>query len=535
MAAHRGGRVVEGVSRYGPHSRGTRFGETAVGSWRCQATVNLEAQLREYSVYVGSLSAPVELEEILHEPTGSEPMRPIRLGEPRRRPPRWLYGVAAGVATVLLIGAFGVTILLLGNESEVIDTPPTVVTTLPETPSTTASPPTTTAPPVPPAAPTVAFAAEGWQRHDVSSDAFGNERFFHITEIVEWNGRLYAVGTTADKRRQPVTWASDDGVEWTRTFVGSREDNIMAVIPGGPGLVAVGHRSVAPTPVWVSEDGVTWVESRLDIPNMRDITVVDDRLLAVASLGHEPISEERQFNDPPLYSSDDGATWTGIPRMNFEPPQIGRMFELNAVVSGAGGLVAYGEISVGDGPEPGFWTAVDGTTWTWASVPTHLTGGVIFSAPGNALAGGPRGYVAYRQLPERIVDGNEVDGSDIVLFSEDGSQWEVGLELHEDSGMRINSLAATAEGFIATGVDQNRQRGVIWTSPDGVTWTLVSEDQSMFDNVAIDGVWPSASGLIVLGHIGVETSEGNVTVSGCADSPQGPDCPPVTLTWSPSS
>ncbi len=62
-------------------------------------TVNLEAQLRDYSGYVGSLSAPVELEEILHEPTGSEPMRPIRLGEPRRRPPRWVYGAAAAVAT----------------------------------------------------------------------------------------------------------------------------------------------------------------------------------------------------------------------------------------------------------------------------------------------------------------------------------------------------------------------------------------------------------------------------------------------------
>ncbi|MEE8491857.1 MAG: hypothetical protein V3S60_09435, partial [Acidimicrobiia bacterium] len=82
-------------------------------------TVNLEAQLRDYSGYVGSLSAPVELEEILSEPTESEPMRPIRLGEPRRRPPRWLYGVAAAVATVLLIGAFGVSILLLGTDSEV--------------------------------------------------------------------------------------------------------------------------------------------------------------------------------------------------------------------------------------------------------------------------------------------------------------------------------------------------------------------------------------------------------------------------------
>jgi hypothetical protein len=98
--------------------------------------------------------------------------------------------------------------------------------------------------------------------------------------------------------------------------------------------------------------------------------------------------------------------------------------------------------------------------------------------------------------------------------------------------MRINSVAATAEGFIATGVDQNRQRGVIWTSPDGVTWTLVSEDQSMFDNVAIDGVWSTATGLIALSHIGVETVQDGESVSGCAEIPQLPDCPPVILTWS---
>ncbi|MEE9534154.1 MAG: hypothetical protein V3W06_07020 [Acidimicrobiia bacterium] len=497
-------------------------------------TVNLEAQLRDYSGYVGSLSAPVELEEILSEPTGSEPMRPIRLGEPRRRPPRWLYGVAAAVATVLLIGAFGVAILLLGNESEVIDTPPTVVTTLPGTTPTTVGAPTTTAP-LGPTAPTVAFAAEGWQLHDVSPDAFGNEQFLFITEIVEWNGRLHAVGSaSADlaPSERPVIWASDDGVEWTRTFVGSGEDNIMAVIPGGPGLVAVGlHRGVAPTRVWVSEDGVTWVESRLDIPNMKDITVVDDRLFAVASYVSWETADELQL--PPLYSSDDGATWTGIPRTNFEPPQNGKLSELFAVVSGPAGLVAYGDNAVDDTgpsetdtnyrPDAGFWSSADGTTWTWANVPTHLTGGLINNTGGNALAGGPRGYVAYRQLSERIVDGNIVDASDIVLFSEDGSQWEIGLELHEDSGMRINPVAATAEGFIATGVDINRQRGVIWTSPDGVTWTLVSEDQSMFDNVAIDGVWPTATGLIALSHIGVQ----------CAEIPILPDCSPVILTWSP--
>ena len=509
-------------------------------------TVNLEAQLRDYSGYVGSLSAPVELEEILYEPTGSEPMRPIRFGEPRRRPPRWLYGVAAAVATVLLIGAFGVAILLLGNESEVIDTPPTVVTTLPPTTPTTVGSPTTTAPLPPRAAPTVAFAAESWQRHDVSPDAFGNERFLHLNEIVEWNGRLYFVGTTADERRQPVIWASDDGVEWTRTFVGSGEDNMMAVIPGGPGLVAVGgHRYLAPTPVWVSEDGVTWVESRYDIPDMKDITVIDDRLFAVASVWQEPIGIQRQFNDPPLYFSDDGVTWTGIPRTNFAPAQNGKLWELHAVVSGAGGLVAYGEIAVDDtGPsetdtnyraDAGFWSSTDGTTWTWANVPTHLTSGVGGGLQGNGwLAGGPRGYVAYRQLSTRIVDGDVVDASDIVLFSQDGSQWEIGLELHEDSGMRIVSVAATAEGFIATGVDHNRQRGVIWTSPDGAAWTLVSEGQSMFENVAIDGVWPTATGLIALGHIGVEMIQDGATVSGCAESPQLPDCPPVILTWSPS-
>ena len=494
----------------------------------------MAGQVRAYAEFLDS-TLPVLVDETITEPVGPEPLHPLRVKEPRprragqRRPPRWVYAVAAAVATVLLIGAFGVAILLLGNESEVIDTPPTVVTTLPPITPTTASPPTTTAPLPPRAAPTVAFAAEGWQRHDVSPDAFGNEQFLFITEIVEWNGRLHAVGSAAGgvPSERPIIWASEDGVEWTRTFVGSREDFITAVIPGGPGLVAVGYSAT----VWVSGDGVTWVESRLDIPDMRDITVVDDRLFAVASYVSPETADELQL--PPLYFSDDGVTWTGIPRTNFEPPQNGKLSQLYAVVSGPAGLVAYGDNAVDDTgpsetdtnyrPDAGFWSSTDGTTWTWANVPTHLTGGLIAGPGGNALAGGPRGYVAYRQLSERIVDGDVVDASDIVLFSQDGSQWEIGLELHEDSDMRITSVAATAEGFIATGVDHNRQRGVIWTSPDGVTWTLVSEDQSMFDNVAIDGVWPTATGLIALSHIGVQ----------CAEIPQLPDCPPVIFTWSP--
>ena len=68
----------------------------------------------------------------------------------------------------------------------------------------------------------------------------------------------------------------------------------------------------------------------------------------------------------------------------------------------------------------------------------------------------------------------------------------------------MSGVAPGETGFVAAGWEytgdgsENDIDAAVWTSPDGVTWTLVSEDQSMFENVAIDGVWPTATGLIAL-------------------------------------
>ena len=92
--------------------------------------MDLETQLRDYAGYVGSLSAPVELEEIFRERIGHGPVRSIRDRVPKRRWPRWATGLAAAVVVLLLVGGLAWLVRSRGRErAPVISPTPTTTTT----------------------------------------------------------------------------------------------------------------------------------------------------------------------------------------------------------------------------------------------------------------------------------------------------------------------------------------------------------------------------------------------------------------------
>lgn len=472
---------------------------------------DLRDQLESYGAYVHDRQEAVSASEILEDAPQPIVLTPVRT--PRRR---WVGAVAGAAIALAVIGGVG----LLRGEPDQTPGPAGAVTTVPlptEPQGTLAPEPSTT---ITPAAP-VAFSADGWQLHTGPIDVLGSEMVIHISEIVENEGVLIAVGSVADERERPVVWQSVDGVSWTRTFIGSGEDWIFAVARGGPGLVAVGgHRYSGSTPFWISADGSTWEEVRTSLPDMKDVVSFDGRLLAVASYSHEDSSESRQFESPLVFESTDGVNWTGVPRSNFEQPSGGRIFELNAIASNGDVLAAYGEIASGDFRYSGFWTSTDGTNWSLASSPSLCCQLYPYGSASSALAANGEGFIAHRTW------GSGEENTDVLLFSADGSQWEVVLELDETSAMQIRGVTATEEGFIAVGSDHRLERGIIWTSPDGVTWTWTGRD--LLDDISPDGVWPTGDGVIVIGSQGEECSFLN--------DPVGfPDCPPARVIWSSAS
>ena len=93
----------------------------------------------------------------------------------------------------------------------------------------------------------------------------------------------------------------------------------------------------------------------------------------------------------------------------------------------------------------------------------------------EVIAGGP-GLVAIGNL----------DGQGALWMSPDGFTWSV-----FPHGLDINGVAMGGPGFVAVGGSETTGIGchagasgdciaVVWTSPDGVTWTEVPQDPDVF-------------------------------------------------------
>lgn len=104
---------------------------------------------------------------------------------------------------------------------------------------------------------------------------------------------------------------------WTRetqpAFGGPGDQSMQGVVPGGPGLVAVGY-STTPTGTralaWTSADGVAWTRheiqssSACDVCEALNVAAYRGGLIAVGLTG---VADAR---DPALWTSPDGERWT---------------------------------------------------------------------------------------------------------------------------------------------------------------------------------------------------------------------------------
>jgi hypothetical protein len=267
---------------------------------------------------------------------------------------------------------------------------------------------------------------------------------------------------------------------------------MWSVTVGGPGLVAVGREGSggdADAAVWTSPDGIAWSRVPHDEAvfggegdegdsggqEMSGVTVGGPGLVAVG-WGGTGRAEHASYRDAAVWTSPDGITWSRVPQ---DEAVFGgeRNQQMTSVAIGGPGLVAVGREGLRGETNAAVWTSSDGITWSRVPHDEAVFGGEGWQAMTSVTAGGP-GLVA-------VGSDQGFDGA--VWTSPDGVTWS--RVPHDEAvfggegNQEMSGVTAGGPGLVAVGWDMplgGNRDAAVWTSPDGITWSRVSQDEAVF-------------------------------------------------------
>lgn len=166
------------------------------------------------------------------------------------------------------------------------------------------------------------------------------------------------------------------------------------------------------------------------------------------------------------------------------------------------------------------WTSGDGITWSQVLLPSTVegprecfqvvdaaVGGLGLVAVGHGLSL-PTGeyFIEPGETPESPVDGCIPEGIQLgaVWTSPDGKAWTrlPSDPVFEDA--KIFGVASNGDSLVAVGFHQESDNAlvghsVVWTSPDGVTWTRIPQDEELFGNSVMYDVVHGPGGYVAVG------------------------------------
>ena len=405
---------------------------------------------------------------------------------------------------------------------------------------------------------------DDWSRVPHVESVFGaGQTHVQARALVANDDRMVAVGNDGIldgvSENNGAAWWSPDGVTWRHASIerpaGPGGEYITGVASGPDGFVAVGTAGTVGrlygyegpldlhAAVWTSPDGSAWTrvphdpevfgepsaEDRFDLRSIQGVTRGGPGFVAV---GFDTGSESEPYGAA-VWTSADGRSWSRVPRdrevfgSRFEPGGA-EMMRVAADTVGQR-LVAVGvDLHLeGEQTAAAVWFSVDGLSWTRVPHDDAVFGGpASYFQMDDVVAGSP-GFVAvgaeafpegeFRRLP--FTDGVLVTPTGFqdapvrgaVWTSPDGLVWKrvptEQLPGRADENVRLIGVAAGGPGLVAVGWrGQPEDRdAVVWTSPDGETWSLASDlggalrspgGQAMLDVIA------GGPGLVAVGADG---------------------------------
>lgn len=307
----------------------------------------------------------------------------------------------------------------------------------------------------------------------------GSEEFASVHDVIEWDGRLVAVGRAGERRA--AIWLSDDGISWQAATIPDSPPelgvSLQAPFVVGYRLMVIGitYHPAGSGPVgsviWTSPDGLTWTDTAasaqftgnpLHVIGIRGQTIV-------ASEGHEtPIGSAFWV------SNDGGATWQRAP--------------LDRDGWSAGGGLLHDDKFIA----PGTWYE-DYTPETQTAVVWTSSDGLAWER--TALGAGYAARIAELRDGTLLVIGGSASQSEVTALgwtSVDGRQW-VPSEINV--GCCGTEFAVTPSGLVAIEGAEDGSASVIYTSSDGLNWSV----HGPFAGEMRDVTWTQAFGVVVAG------------------------------------
>jgi hypothetical protein len=300
-------------------------------------------------------------------------------------------------------------------------------------------------------------------------------------------------------------------------YQGGQAD-VLDVVAGGPGYAAVGFLDTPKGPraaVWASIDGRRWTLVA-NFPSgdgsvVRSIASGKNGLVAVGVAGREAAA----------WRSADGLAWQrGPSSASLSGPQPLEFLSVSATARGYA-AVGYEGPSVG-AARPAFWFSPDGIRWERGSAPDGTTVG---RAEAVAVAGDVIVAVGTAGTTEQPTGG-------LAWTSRDGRAWLTVEDARPFEGGKPHGVSAASAGFIAVGANLDNTKAIVWRSPDdGRTWARVSDAPSL-DNyglaIEMRDVTLAGSTYIAVGHLlfGTQYSSGVIWSSPDGTSwTRSPDTP----------
>ncbi|GIH27313.1 hypothetical protein Aph01nite_56230 [Acrocarpospora phusangensis] len=278
-----------------------------------------------------------------------------------------------------------------------------------------------------------------------------------------------------------VAFRSGDGKKWAKsTDLGHIPGTLRAVTMTGSGLLVAGGDARGPGDVenlavlMTAEKGKA--ARAVPLEAVAGLNRLARNTASVLASGGAFVAVGSANGDAGIWTSgNNGANWKAI-----ESEWLGGLGRqaLTDVAHGEKGWLAVGSTMADPViTKPLLVTSADGRAWRQGPV-IDVPEGHLFLAP-RTVAAGSRGYV---------LAGEDQTASGIVpalWFTPDLKRFNRIAKLPAGgAGVRIHDVAATPSGFIAVGGSgpNERESGVVWVSPDGLSWTaqrrVLPEDAS---------------------------------------------------------